>query len=484
VSQQAAVFNRRRGGVLLHITSLPSGTIGADAYRFVDFLSESGMTIWQMLPLGPTHSDQSPYQCLSAHAASNKLICLDQIGLQDWADLDPFESDVENVIKVAYPQFEQRASDQQKSEFTIFCQHQADWLDDYVLFCEIRESQQNQAWFEWPEALRKRDEAALSSFKGVYQQALTIRKFEQFLFFQQWKALKQYANNKGVLLFGDMPIFVAHDSADVWANSTLFTLDEQGQSTRVAGVPPDYFSDTGQRWGNPLYQWPEHEQQDYLWWQQRLTTQLALFDLIRIDHFRGFEACWEIPANCETAIDGYWVKAPGEALLDKLVSVFGELPLVAEDLGIITTEVTALREKYAMPGMKILQFAFGGGADNPYLPHHHQSDSVAYTGTHDNDTTLGWYRALDDQTKNYITDYFGQSNEDIAWQFNRVALQSVAHLAVLPMQDILALDGSHRMNVPGTTDGNWVWSFEWDRLEQDTSERLKHLNALYGRTES
>jgi len=281
-----------------------------------------------------------------------------------------------------------------------------------------------------------------------------------------------------------MPIFVAHDSADVWANSTLFTLDEQGQSTRVAGVPPDYFSDTGQRWGNPLYQWPEHEQQDYLWWQQRLTTQLVLFDLIRIDHFRGFEACWEIPANCETAIDGYWVKAPGEALFDKLVSVFGELPLVAEDLGIITTEVTALREKYAMPGMKILQFAFGGVADNPYLPHHHQSDSVAYTGTHDNDTTLGWYQALDDQTKNHITDYFGRSNEDIAWQFNRIALQSVAQLAVLPMQDILALDGTHRMNVPGTTEGNWAWSFEWDQLEQDTSERLKHLNALYGRTES
>jgi len=484
VSQPAAVFNRRRGGVLLHITSLPSGTIGADAYRFVDFLNQSGMTIWQMLPLGPTHGDHSPYQCLSAHAANNQLICLDHIRSQDWAKIDPLESDVESVIKAAYPQFKVSASDQDKAEFDTFCQQQINWLEDYVLFCEIRELQLNQAWFDWPEALRTRDEAALEAIKAEQKHALTIRKFEQFLFFQQWQGLKEYANSKGVLLFGDMPIFVAHDSADVWADSDLFTLDENGQSAKVAGVPPDYFSETGQRWGNPLYHWPAHQEQDYLWWQHRLETQLALFDLIRIDHFRGFEACWEIPASCETAIDGYWVKAPGEALFDKLMSVFGELPLVAEDLGIITEEVTALREKYAMPGMKILQFAFGGAADNPYLPHHHQQDSVAYTGTHDNNTTLGWYQDVDDQTKNHISDYFGQSDEDIVWQFNRIALQSVAQMAVLPMQDILALDGEHRMNVPGTTEGNWTWTFEWTWLEDDASERLRHLNELYGRSES
>ncbi|MFT7235848.1 MAG: 4-alpha-glucanotransferase [Methylophagaceae bacterium] len=481
MSQQATVFNQRRGGVLLHITSLPSRKMGNDAEQFVDFLNQSGMTIWQMLPLGPTHGDQSPYQCLSAHAANNKLICLDDIRSQEWANLDPLESDVESVIKAAYPQFEEHASNQTKSEFDSFCQQQAFWLEDYVLFCEIRESHFNEAWFDWPETLRNRDITALKNIKAENEQTLTIRKFEQFIFFQQWYRLKKYANSKGVLLFGDMPIFVAHDSADVWANSALFTLDEQGKSTKVAGVPPDYFSETGQRWGNPLYEWSAHQKQDYQWWQQRLATQLEMFDLIRIDHFRGFEACWEIPADCQTAINGQWVKAPGEALFDKLVSVFGELPLVAEDLGIITDEVTALRERYAMPGMKILQFAFGGDADNPYLPHHHQYDSVAYTGTHDNNTTHGWYDSLDEQTKSHIRHYFGGCGEDIVWHFNRTVLQSVALLAVLPMQDILALDGEHRMNTPGTTEGNWAWSFEWDWLECDSSERLKKLNKLYGR---
>lgn len=482
MSQQAAVFGRRRGGVLLHITSLPSGKIGKDAYRFVDFLSDSGMTIWQMLPLGPTHSDHSPYQCLSAHAANHKLICLDHVRSQQWADLDPKDARVDSLIKAAYPQFEERASGEQKSEFVLFCQQQAAWLDDYVLFCEIRELQQNKAWFDWPDTLRNRDKTALQQIAELHQQALNIRKFEQFIFFQQWQSLKQYANDKGVLLFGDMPIFVAHDSADVWANRDLFTLDEHGQSTKVAGVPPDYFSETGQRWGNPLYEWAAHQEQDYLWWQHRLQTQLTLFDLIRIDHFRGFEACWEIPADCETAIDGQWVKAPGEGLFDKLLAVFGELPLVAEDLGIITDEVTALREKYAMPGMKILQFAFGGEATNPYLPHHHQQDSVAYTGTHDNNTTLGWYEGIDDDTKNHINQYFGNSDEEIVWQFNRIALQSVAQLAVLPMQDVLALNAEHRMNVPGTTEDNWTWSFEWGWVELNAIKRLKKLNDLYGRT--
>ncbi|MCL4135535.1 UNVERIFIED_CONTAM: hypothetical protein GTU68_059553 [Idotea baltica] len=434
-----------------------------------------------MLPLGPTHGDQSPYQCLSAHAGNNALICLEQLRAQSWATLDPLETNVQAVISAAYPQFELNASEALKAQFHAFCQTHVNWLEDYVLFCEIRALEQNKAWFDWPQALSQRDSAALEKIKVERQFALNIRRFEQFIFFQQWHDLKQYANSQGILLFGDMPIFVAHDSADVWANSSLFTLDDKGQSTRVAGVPPDYFSETGQRWGNPLYEWPQHQLQDFKWWQDRLTTQLNLFDLIRIDHFRGFEACWEIPASCETAMDGQWVKAPGEALFDKLISVFGELPLVAEDLGIITDEVTALREKYAMPGMKILQFAFGGDADNPYLPHHHQYDSVAYTGTHDNDTTLGWHQALDTHTKNHLAQYMGLSNEDIVWKMNREALKSVAQLAILPMQDILGLDGTHRMNVPGTTQGNWTWSFDWSWLAPQTTEKLKQLNELYGR---
>lgn len=484
MNQQASVFNQRRTGVLLHITSLPSSNLGKDAYRFVDFLAATGTTIWQMLPLGPTHADNSPYQCLSAHAANASLICPHWVTQQSWAIAD--ELDVSNLsilIAKAFHQFDTYADDEDKQLFSDFCQQHAYWLDDYVLFCEIRHLNFTNAWFDWPEELRDREVDALARIRRDRQQALDIRCFEQFIFFQQWRSLKRYANEHGVLLFGDMPIFVAHDSADVWANQGLFTLDNTGHATRVAGVPPDYFSATGQRWGNPLYEWEAHQHQDYLWWQQRLSTQLDLFDLVRIDHFRGFEACWEIPANCDTAIDGAWVKAPGDELFDKLLSVFGELPLVAEDLGIITDEVTALREKYAMPGMKILQFAFGSDADatNPYLPHQHCRDSVAYTGTHDNNTTLGWYQEVGEGTQQHIASYLGCDDVSMPWTLNRIALQSVAALAVLPMQDILSLDGSHRMNVPGTTEGNWSWQFSWEMLTDDSQAQLLNLNKLYGR---
>jgi 4-alpha-glucanotransferase len=274
---------------------------------------------------------------------------------------------------------------------------------------------------------------------------------------------------------------VAHDSADVWAAPALFTLDEKGLPSKVAGVPPDYFSETGQRWGNPLYEWQKHIDDNFNWWHQRLQTQLELFDLIRIDHFRGFEACWEIPAECETAIDGTWVGAPGDSLFASLLSYFGELPLVAEDLGIITPEVTALREKYAMPGMKILQFAFGGDATNPYLPHQQYQKSVTYTGTHDNDTTLGWYEALDEHVKAHVHAYLGESTEPMPWLLIRTALSSVSELAVVPFQDLLSLDGKHRMNVPGTTEGNWRWQFSWDMVEDDVAVKLKTMNELYGR---
>jgi 4-alpha-glucanotransferase len=284
-----------------------------------------------------------------------------------------------------------------------------------------------------------------------------------------------------VKLFGDMPIFVAHDSADVWAEPDLFTLDGTGQPTRVAGVPPDYFSETGQRWGNPLYDWPNHRAHNFDWWRRRLQTQLECFDLIRIDHFRGFEACWEIPASCETAIDGKWVPAPGEQLFDAMLDSFGELPLVAEDLGIITDEVTALREKYGMPGMKILQFAFGGDAANPYLPHQQCEDSVTYTGTHDNNTTLGWYDSLEPHVKTHLHAYLGETKEPMPWLLIRTALSSVSELAVLPLQDLLSLDAKHRMNVPGTVDGNWRWQFSWDMVPDGIAAKLKALNELYGR---
>jgi 4-alpha-glucanotransferase len=481
--KQAQVFHKRRTGILLHITSLPSGRLGEDAYRFVDLLESAGVSVWQMLPLGPTHSDGSPYQCLSAHAANTKLICMKMLKQQPWANAVEIDG-LKRSAKMAqaYYQFVLRASDEEKQEFSGYIDSQQYWLEDYVLFCEIRLLQQQTAWFQWPAALRDRNEMALQKVCADREDALNIRRFEQFIFAKQWHKLKSYANERGVLLFGDMPIFVAHDSVDVWANPELFTLDSEGQPEKVAGVPPDYFSETGQRWGNPLYRWDEHSKTGFLWWQRRLQTQLDLFDLIRIDHFRGFEACWEIPADCDTAMDGQWVKAPGDALFGALLATFGELPLVAEDLGIITDEVTALREKYGMPGMKILQFAFGGDASNPYLPHQHCQDSVAYTGTHDNDTTMGWFDTLDDLTKAHVHEYFGETTEAMPWILVRAVLQSVSQLAVLPMQDLLALGGEHRMNVPGTTEGNWAWQLDWDMVDDNCVPKLKNLNKLYGRS--
>jgi 4-alpha-glucanotransferase len=481
--QQAHIFDQRRCGVLLHITSLPSGNLGADAYRFVDFLQAAGVSVWQMLPLGPTHDDLSPYQCLSAHAGNNTLICPEQLKAAPWATADKLnDPEISGLLAAAYHQFEVNADETEKQAFSDFCAQHQYWLDDYVMFRELRHLNHSRAWFDWSAELRDREPAALLKLSQTHSEALDIRRFEQFIFFRQWHQLRAYANERGIKLFGDMPIFVAHDSADVWAEPDLFTLDEQGQPTRVAGVPPDYFSETGQRWGNPLYDWPKHQQQNFDWWRRRLQTQLECFDLIRIDHFRGFEACWEIPASCETAIDGQWIEAPGEALFDTLLAFFGELPLVAEDLGIITDEVTALREKYGMPGMKILQFAFGGDASNPYLPHQQCEDSVTYTGTHDNNTTLGWYQALDAHVKAHMHAYLGETTEAMPWLLIRTALSSVSELAVVPLQDILSLDGEHRMNVPGTVEGNWRWQFDWTMVPDDVAAKLKALNDLYGRS--
>ena len=480
--QHAHIFDQRRSGVLLHITSLPSGNMGADAYRFVDFLQASGVSVWQMLPLGPTHDDRSPYQCLSAHAGNNRLICRDTLKSYPWADATKLKDPkLSRLMANAYSQFEVNADECERAAFRAFCDQHQYWLDDYVSFRELRHLNQSRAWFDWPTEFRDREPKALKKFQTERHNALLIRRFEQFIFFRQWHQLRDYANERGVKLFGDMPIFVAHDSADVWAEQNLFTLDENGQPTRVAGVPPDYFSETGQRWGNPLYEWANHKRENFDWWRRRLQTQLECFDLIRIDHFRGFEACWEIPASCETAIDGKWETAPGEELFDTLLTSFGELPLVAEDLGIITDEVTALREKYGMPGMKILQFAFGGDASNPYLPHQQCQDSVTYTGTHDNNTTLGWYDTLDEQAKAHLHAYLGDTTEEMPWLLIRTALSSVSELAIIPLQDILSLGGDHRMNVPGTVEGNWIWQFEWEMVPDDASTKLKSLNELYGR---
>jgi 4-alpha-glucanotransferase len=483
------LHQRRRAGVLLHPTSLPGpfprGVICHDAYRFVEFLEQAGMGVWQMLPLGVTHSDLSPYQALSAHACEPSLISLDW--LRDRALLNSesnkFDYAEHKTLLQASQQIfhKDRQSPLYKTYLQFIAQHQY-WLDDFALFMAIREQQANKPWYAWPSALRDRSKQALAKAKHELTEQIEFYRYTQFIFFQQWYDLKRYAGQHDVLLFGDLPIYVSHDSADVWLHPEYFMLEKDGQARYIAGVPPDYFSETGQRWGNPQYDWKALQADGFDWWTQRIRTQLELFDVIRVDHFRGFEAYWEIEASAETAIDGRWVKAPGEALLQVLAKEFHALPLVAEDLGTITEEVIALREQFDLPGMKILQFAFDGDPKNVYLPAHHEFNSVVYTGTHDNDTTLSWYEQLDEQDRHYIYRYLNWDPADsMPWPLVKAALASVACLAVLPMQDILALGQGHRMNTPGTTEGNWQWQFNWDQVTPELMQKLHSLCQLYNR---
>jgi 4-alpha-glucanotransferase len=439
-------FNQRRAGILLHPTSLPEIK---DTYRFVDFLADSGISIWQMLPLGPPHDDLSPYGCQSVHAANPALI--------------NFTNEEVN-----------------KSAFEQFVETQQYWLEDYVLFRALHNKFKT-GWWEWEPALRDRQQQALNKARQDFAKEIEQHRLEQFLFFTQWQQLKQYANQRGVYLFGDIPIFVAQDSVDVWANRENFLLDAQGQPTVVAGVPPDYFSATGQRWGNPLYDWNYMQANDFDWWKQRLKTTSMLFDVARIDHFRGFEACWTIPASCKTAIEGEWVKAPGAALFKSLEQSDINLPLVAEDLGIITDEVKALRDQFGLPGMKILQFAFDGNSDNPYLPHNHIENCVVYTGTHDNNTTLGWFQEQTEDSKQYICEYLDTNADNMPWALIETAFASKANWAIVPMQDILSLDANHRMNIPGIATGNWRWRFHWSQLSAEINDKLRHLSNIYAR---
>ena len=480
----------RRAGVLLHPTSLPGncrqGRLGNTARAFVDFLRSAGFSVWQMLPLGPTHEDRSPYQCLSVHAGNVDLVSMEDVALAGWLASEQVPETFDAGTRTALLQqarsgFEAVATAEQQAAFTAFREQHANWLDDYALYQAIRQVHDHTSWLDWPEALRDRDAGALAEFAERHAGLIEQACFEQYLFFMQWQALRDYAHSQQVLLFGDIPIFVAHDSAEVWAHRGLFSVDASGALEVVAGVPPDYFSATGQRWGNPLYHWDSMQADDFDWWIQRFHTQLALFDIVRLDHFRGFESYWEIPAGAETAIDGRWVEAPGDALFTRLQQVFGELPLVAEDLGLITPEVDALREAFGMPGMKILQFAFEGGPDNPYLPHRHTAAAVVYTGTHDNDTTLGWYEGLDNARKQAVQDYLGYPSEPMPWPLIRAALASVAGLAIMPMQDLLEMDSAQRMNTPGVPGDNWGWRFTAEQLPESLAARLRHLVEMYGR---
>jgi 4-alpha-glucanotransferase len=490
VMSTGSPFDRRRAGLLLHPTSLPggygNGDLGPDAYRFVDFMAACGFTVWQTLPLGPPHDDLSPYSAQSVHAGNPRLIALEPLIEAGWlrpdggskAGEDGWEYRQRRLVEAR--QGFQKSSGERK-EYEAFLRQHLYWLDDYALYQAIRVAYRQAAWFDWPRELRDRHLETLAAARREFGETVAQCQFEQFLFYRQWATLKQYANERGILIFGDIPLFVGYDSADVWARRDSFLLDSQGRPNVVAGVPPDYFSADGQLWGNPHYAWEPMRADGFQWWKERIRTQLTQFDLLRIDHFRGLEAYWEIPASAKTAVSGQWRQAPGDDLFRALRVEFGGLPLVAEDLGIITPEVEALRDAHGLPGMKVLHFAFGGGADNPYLPHNHVLNAVVYTGTHDNNTTLGWFQELDKPTRAHLFDYLGGTPEQMPELLVRTALASVARLAVAPMQDVLELGGEDRMNQPGIAEGNWRWRFRWEQVGPQVASHYRHLLELYGR---
>ena len=483
---------------MLHPTSLPGdapvGNLGADARRFVDLLAEIGLSVWQVLPLGPTAPLDSPYQSESAHAGSHWLISLEPLRERGWlnGDDEAPPAAVEDWtywhgarLRRAREGFLAHAERDDRHAYERFCEERGDWLDDYALFRALSHEHDGRPWWEWTAELRRRDPAALRETRARLAEVLDQHRFEQFLFSSQWTDLRRYANERGVLLFGDMPIFVAHNSADVWAEPHYFDLDETGRPGHVAGVPPDYFSATGQRWGNPLYNWDVMQADGFAWWERRLRSMETQFDLIRVDHFRGFEAYWAIPADEETAIRGKWVKAPGEALFRRLRERLGDLPLVAEDLGTITPEVEALRDAWGLPGMKILQFAFGDDfPEGAYLPHNYSRNSAVYTGTHDNNTVLGWYlNEANKENKHKVSLYADKeiNESNVCWEFIKLGMMSSVKYAVFPIQDVLGLGQEARFNLPSTTRKNWIWRINKKMLSQDISNKLAHLTYISAR---
>ena len=493
----------RVSGVLLHITSLPSyggiGDLGPAAYGFVDFLEAAQQRVWQVLPLNPVGYGNSPYSALSAFAGNYALISLERLVEQGWLAPERIEglpghegpADFGAVFQRKLPLIEEaagnfldRASAQERQRFSRFTNDNSSWLTGYAQFVVLRRLFEYKTWIEWPEefALRKSD--ALAAFMSKEQRAISIEQVVQFFFDEQWAALKKYANDRKVKILGDMAIFVSYDSADVWTHPELFELDEQRAPIRVSGVPPDYFSETGQRWGNPLYKWDLLEEHGFDWWVARVRRSLNLYDQIRLDHFRGFEAYWSIAADEETAMNGHWVKAPGHALFHRLREVFGDLPFIAEDLGMITPEVDELREFFGMPGMRILQFGFADRGGHLYLPHRMVPNTVVYTGTHDNNTTLGWWR--EDSTpveRENVQTYLREIEHDgqIVWAMIKAAATSVANTCIFPLQDLLHLDSDARMNKPSAAHGNWSWRFNRDALHPDFARKMAELMCMTDR---
>ena len=493
----------RLSGILLHPTSLPgpygSGDLGASAYHFVDWLATGRQSLWQVLPLGDVGLGNSPYMSPSAFAGNVLLIDLVQLRDAGWledADLEP--DTVFDDRRVDYPavipfrmeclrkaarRFFASAGAESRSAFEAFCADAREWLDDYALFKALEKSCGGigVAWQDWPPPLAQRNADTLRGAASIHAEEINIWKFCQWCFSDQWARLKDYANAHGVEIVGDVPIFVALHSADVWAHPELFDLDANGRPMVIAGVPPDKFSATGQHWGNPLYRWPAHAAQEYRWWIERMQGAMVRYDQVRIDHFRGFESYWEIPVEAETAMEGSWRCGPGIALFEALQQKLGSLRFIAEDLGIITVEVNALRKSLGLPGMRILQFAFDFNPGNPYLPHNFKPDTVVYTGTHDNDTTRGWWHSLSEHERDYARRYLAVSGEWIHWDLIRIASASVAAFAIVPLQDVLGLDSAHRMNRPGLGEGSWEWRFSWDQVAPWHAGYLAELTQLYGR---
>ena len=498
------MFDSRVSGILLHLTSLPSrfgiGDLGDEAYRFVDFLETTSQRVWQILPLGPTMEGNSPYSSYSALAGNPLLISLEKLqeeGLLSQEDLNGLPEfsvgkvDYDLVIQskmplleVASKNFKTKASSIQQ-KFREFCTNQAYWLDNYALFMAIKQDQKGKHWNEWDEEIAHRKPQAVEEWTCRLEDTIYYYKFLQFQFSSQWKKLKDYANEHDVSIFGDIPFYVAHDSVDVWANPKIFCLDTKGEAKLMAGVPPDYFSTTGQLWNNPVYDWKQLEKTNFQWWIQRVKKTLDYVDLFRIDHFRGFQAFWAVPQGETTAENGQWIEAPGETFFNLLNRELGKLPIVAEDLGTVTPKVEALRDRFDFPGMKILQFAFDAEGGEPrFLPYNFDTrNCIVYTGNHDNNTTVGWFDERTPEEKASVIDYLGCicPKDYIHWSFIGLAMSSIANFAIFPLQDLLGLGSEAKMNTPGKKEGNWSWRYQNEALTTNLCDRFKHLTSTYGR---
>jgi 4-alpha-glucanotransferase len=491
----------RASGILLHPTSLPGpygiGDLGPEVFHWLDFLAKTGCTLWQVLPLGPTGYGDSPYQCFSAFAGNPYLISPDLLvdeGLLDPTNLDEVPNfPVEEVdygavigwkldlLNRAFERFKSSAPAAYRQGFDKFVEKNQDWLLDYSLFMALKDSNGGAPWPSWKKPLRDRQPAALEKAQKDYAEAILKHNFLQYEFFRQWQGVREYAQKKNIKIIGDIPIFVAHDSAEVWAQRDLFFMDARGKPTVVAGVPPDYFSPTGQLWGNPLYRWEEHQRNGYRWWISRFKAVLELVDIVRLDHFRGFAGYWEVPAKEKTAVKGRWVAGPGKEFLLVLQKALGDLPIIAEDLGEITPDVIEMRDDLGLPGMKILVFAFSDDATNEFLPHNYIPNCVVYTGTHDNDTVVGWYQRVEEKERDYARRYLARDGQDIAWDLIRAGWSSVASIAIAQLQDVLVLDNRARMNYPSRPSGNWKWRMRPGAITDWHVERLAEFNLIYGR---